>query len=94
MVRARLSSKGQLTIPLVIRERYGLDTGDEVEFIAEERGSYMVPLKRKNLMDLYGSIKVDRPWPGMAKAREIAGKKRGQELARKAKLAGVPERRK
>ncbi len=84
MVRARISSKGQLTIPVEIRKRYGLDTGDEVEFIAEEKGTYLVPLKRKKLMDLYGAIKVNKPWPGMAKAREIAGKKRGEELRRKA----------
>ena len=87
MVRARLSSKGQLTIPLEIRTRYGLDTGDEVEFIAEERGSYMVPLKRKNLMDLYGSIKVDRPSLGIKKEREIAAKALGAELERKARRA-------
>jgi len=68
-----------------IRERYGLTEGDEVEFIAEERGPYMVPLKRRKLMDLYGSIKVDKPWPGMAQARRVAGRRRGEELARKEK---------
>ena len=85
MVRARITSKGQLTIPIEIRKRYGLDTGDEVDFIAEERGPYMVPLKRQKLVDLYGSIKVNKPWPGMAEARRIAGKRRGQELLRKAR---------
>ena len=84
MVRARITSKGQLTIPVEIRRRYGLDTGDEVEFIAEEKGTYLVPLKRRKLTDLYGILKTDRPWPGIAKAREIAGKKRGEELRRKA----------
>jgi len=84
MVRARLSSKGQLTIPREIRERYGLDTGDEVEFISDDRGAYMVPIKRRALMDLFGVIKVDRSSPGIQKEREIAGKKRGEELRRKA----------
>jgi AbrB family looped-hinge helix DNA binding protein len=87
LVRARISSKGQLTIPQEIRERYGLDTGDEVEFIAEEKGTYMVPIKRRNLMDLYGVIKVDRPSPGIQKEREIARKKRAAELDRKARRA-------
>ena len=85
MVRARISSKGQLTIPIEIRERYGLGEGDEVEFIAEEKGPYMVPLKRRGLMDLYGSVKVEKTWPGMAHARNIAGTRRGQELLRKTK---------
>ena len=85
MVRARITSKGQLTIPVAIRRRYGLDTGDEVEFIAEERGTYLVPLKRKKLTDLYGILKTDKPWPGIAKAREIAGKKLGEDYLRKSK---------
>lgn len=87
MVRARLSSKGQLTIPLEIRKRYGLNTGDEVEFVAEERGPYMVPLKRKNLMDLYGTIKVSGQSLGIKREREIAGKALAARFARKARRA-------
>lgn len=85
MVRARITSKGQLTIPVEIRRRYGLDTGDEVEFIAEDKGAYLVPLKRRKLTDLYGVLRSDTPWPGIAKAREIAGKKLGEEYVRKSK---------
>ena len=83
MVRARISSKGQLTIPQEVRERYGLDTGDEVEFISEEKGAYLVPLKRKKLTDLYGILPATRPWPGMARAREIYSKEIGREFVRK-----------
>lgn len=85
MVRARISSKGQVTIPVEIRRRYGLDTGDEVEFIAEDKGTYLVPLKRKKLTDLYGVLKSDKPWPGIAKAREIAGKKLAEDYMRRSK---------
>ena len=85
MVRARISSKGQLTIPIEIRERYGLGEGDEVEFIAEEKGPYLVPLKRRGLMDLYGCVKVGKTWPGMSEARRIAGKRRAKELLKKTK---------
>lgn len=86
MVRARLTSKGQLTLPVEIRRAYGLDAGDEVEFIAEEKGVYRVrPIKRKGLMELYGSVKVDRPSPGIAREREIARKARAADLDRKAR---------
>ena len=39
MPRAKLTSKGQVTIPRVVRERLGLQTGDEIDF-DEERGVY------------------------------------------------------
>ena len=32
----RLTSKGQVTIPLDIRQRLGLRPGDEVEFVVED----------------------------------------------------------
>jgi AbrB family looped-hinge helix DNA binding protein len=76
-----------VTIPLEIRERYDLKEGDEVEFIAEEKGSYIVPLKRRDLMELYGSIKVTKPSVSIATARAIARKRRGQQLDQKAKRA-------
>ena len=39
MPRAKLTSKGQITIPRVVREQLGLQTGDEIDF-DEERGVY------------------------------------------------------
>lgn len=85
MVRARLTSKGQLTVPVEIRRRYGLDVGDEVEFIAEKRGAYLVPLRRRQLVELAGALRASKPWPGRARARAIAGRKRGAELEKKAR---------
>jgi len=84
VVRARLTSKGQLTLPIELRRRYGLAAGDEVEFIAEEKGAYLLPLKRRKLSEMYGALPVNKPWPGMERARRIAGQKRGQELLRRA----------
>lgn len=87
MVRARLTSKGQLTVPVEIRRRYGLDTGDEVEFVAEERGAYLVPLKRKKLSELYGAISVKKRWPGKDSVRAIVGRKLGEQLEAAARRA-------
>lgn len=36
MVKARLTSKGQITLPKKVRERMGVKPGDEIEFIEEE----------------------------------------------------------
>jgi AbrB family looped-hinge helix DNA binding protein len=62
MNKTRITTKGQITIPKQVRERLGLQTGDEVEFI-EEDGVYRLkkciaphPLKkyRGYLEDLAG----------------------------------------
>lgn len=85
MVRARLTSKGQLTVPVEVRRRYGLEAGDEVEFIAEPKGAYLVPLKRSSLLELAGSLRSPKGRLPLREARVIAGQRRGAELERKAR---------
>jgi bifunctional DNA-binding transcriptional regulator/antitoxin component of YhaV-PrlF toxin-antitoxin module len=68
-------------VPVEIRRRYGLDAGDEVEFIAEDGRAYLVPLKRRKLSELYGALPVKRRWPGTARARAIVGRKLGEQRA-------------
>ncbi|MGH8544706.1 MAG: AbrB/MazE/SpoVT family DNA-binding domain-containing protein [Gammaproteobacteria bacterium] len=42
MATATLTSKGQVTIPLDVRQRLGLDTGDRIEFVELEGGEYAI----------------------------------------------------
>jgi len=37
-VKAKLTSKGQLTLPLAVRKHFGLQPGHEVQFEEDERG--------------------------------------------------------
>jgi antitoxin PrlF len=62
MSKSKVTSKGQITIPKQVRNRMGLRTGDELEFI-EDGGRYRIkkclpanPLKkyRGYLRDLAG----------------------------------------
>jgi len=42
----KVTTKGQVTIPLHIREKYGISSNSEVEFIDEDGNIYLV--KKKN----------------------------------------------
>ena len=38
MPKARITSKGQVTIPIDVRSRLGLRPGDEIEFVRDRSG--------------------------------------------------------
>lgn len=41
----KISSKGQITIPLKIRQRLGVKAGDKVEFVIEEGKTILKPAR-------------------------------------------------
>jgi AbrB family looped-hinge helix DNA binding protein len=43
----RVTEKGQVTIPKEIRDRYGIKSGSEVEFVATDKGAVLVVVKPK-----------------------------------------------
>ena len=55
-VSARLSSKGQVTIPRAVREALSLEEGDEVVFRVE--GDRAVIARSPDLLALAGSVSV------------------------------------
>lgn len=71
MLRARLTSKGQVTIPVVVRRKLNLQPGDELLFDLGPNEEVKVrALKRKRLTDLYASLPAKRPYPGKLEIRE------------------------
>ena len=65
----RMTSKGQVTVPLPIRERSGLVPGSEVEFEIDDEG--VVRLRRKG----------DAEQPRNAALEEAIGRMRGSATA-------------
>jgi antitoxin PrlF len=55
-VMARLSSKGQLTVPKAVRDALGLREGDQVVFRVE--GGRAALGRTPDLLDLAGSVSV------------------------------------
>jgi antitoxin PrlF len=45
-IEARISSKGQTTIPAEVREKLGLQTGDRIAFIEMAQGYLIIPRNR------------------------------------------------
>ncbi len=82
MVKATVTSKGQVTIPKKVRERLGLRPGDELEFIIEGDRVQIRPIHRYRAADLPGLLRGSRiPYAGAdaedeALARALAEKDR------------------
>jgi antitoxin PrlF len=62
-MRSRISSKGQITVPLEVREKLGLRTGTAVRFEIRDGGAFL----RKGSGDdhpvdrVFGSLRLDKP---------------------------------
>jgi AbrB family looped-hinge helix DNA binding protein len=87
MVRARITSKGQITLPVEIRRRYGLRAGDEVAFHMDDSGARVVPLHKRTVSELRGMFPATRPYPGKQAIRREIGKMLGQDLERQIRRA-------
>lgn len=57
MPTAVLTSKGQVTIPLAVREKLGLDTGDRVEFIDLGNGQFALMPATEDVGALKGLLR-------------------------------------
>lgn len=53
--RARITSKGQLTLPKQVRDRHGLKPGDEVEFVELNGKTWLKP-RNLRAADLAGIL--------------------------------------
>jgi AbrB family looped-hinge helix DNA binding protein len=53
---AKVTSKGQVTIPIEIRKKLGIRTEDKVDFILDGERVILVPVK--TLRDLRGAVKA------------------------------------
>lgn len=58
MRNAKLSSKGQVTIPKEIRDYLQLHIGDHLQFIIDRKGKVILTAQTEDVRDLYGALKV------------------------------------
>lgn len=55
---ATLTSKGQVTIPIAVREALGIQQGDRILFVADARGHYTVQAQRSSHTKVAGMLRV------------------------------------
>jgi antitoxin PrlF len=63
MVAARITAKGQITIPKVVRDQLDVKPGDALEFVvdAQAQRAELRPLRRRSIAEFRGAFKVNRP---------------------------------
>jgi AbrB family looped-hinge helix DNA binding protein len=81
-VRAKISSKGQVTIPKAVRDALGVHEGDNVLFRVVE--GHAVLARTPDILDLAGAVEVPpelrgAPWQEI---RAIADEARAERLRR------------
>ena len=54
MPTATLTSKGQITLPQLVRQALGLEAGDKIDFVPEANGGFRVFAVRRDVRELRG----------------------------------------
>jgi antitoxin PrlF len=83
MNKAKITFKGQVTIPKEIREALTIEQGDTVVFQVEGDHAILKPLKKKPLREFYGVLPATRPYPGSEAIRKEVHHKMGKRFHRK-----------
>jgi antitoxin PrlF len=76
---AKVTSKGQITLPAKLRSRLRVEAGDNVVFSETPDGGFRIGAKRESLRDLKGVIRSGpsvtsaevKKWIGQARERSI-----------------------
>jgi len=58
MLAAKLTSKGQITIPKAVRDSLGINTGDKLEFVVTDKKEALVRPVSKKVDEVYGKLHV------------------------------------
>ena len=75
MVTVKVSSKGQIVLPKIIREKFGIKEGDELEVLDFGDEIVIVPVKKG--LKLRGLVKFEKPVRDVL--REIKKEEEGLE---------------
>jgi AbrB family looped-hinge helix DNA binding protein len=81
MPRATVTSKGQITIPRIVRERLGIESGDALEFAFESDDGVRLRKLSLSARDLRGILKRPGRKPRTLAEMKRAVRTRGATIA-------------
>jgi len=73
--RTRVTSKGQVTLPVALRRRLAIKAGDDLVFEETADGATMRVVHRRRLGDFLGVLPIEGAALGHAAERATAAKK-------------------
>ncbi|EHQ91638.1 AbrB/MazE/SpoVT family DNA-binding domain-containing protein [Desulfosporosinus youngiae] len=77
---SRISSRGQIVIPIEIRKKLGIGEGDHLTFIAEKNGEVKVEaVKSQRITELFGILKTHKSFKPVDEIRKEAYEKMAQQ---------------
>jgi antitoxin PrlF len=69
-MKVKLTPEGQITIPAPIRQKLGLQEGDEILLFLEGNELKLRTIKPKRLSEFYGALPATVPYPSKKAIRQ------------------------
>ena len=77
---SKISSRGQITVPKTVRQKFGLEEGQSVAFVIKNGELTLIPL-RHTLFDFEGSVEVEGE-QDFGAVRDTVKRRQAERLAR------------
>jgi antitoxin PrlF len=78
---AKITSKGQITIPAKVRVDLGVGSGDRLEFVRQKDGEYSILPATRSVRELKGILRVKR-------SKAVSIEEMNEAIARRAAKSG------
>ena len=78
MATAKITSKGQITIPKELRDAFDLEPGDTVHFTVREGGEIVMETEERDIRELRGDVEADVEGVSVQEMKDIV-RQRGSD---------------
>lgn len=77
---AKVTARGQVTIPRAVRRSLGIEEKDRVLFVVAGERAILIPLKGRSLAEFNRTLPATRPYPGMQEIRKTIQQELGERM--------------